>query len=88
MTGSRAAQSIDLGGTKIEGIVLGLDGAELARRRVATPRHDYRATLSWLNGQRSRPPLAGVCGLPTTQSASRFRKQRTVQPQVLARPLG
>jgi fructokinase len=37
---------IDLGGTKIEGIALGAEGRELARRRVATPRHDYDATLA------------------------------------------
>jgi fructokinase len=32
---------IDFGGTKIEGIVLDGDGAERARARVPTPRHDY-----------------------------------------------
>jgi fructokinase len=37
---------VDLGGTKIEGVALAEDGRELARRRVATPRHDYGATLS------------------------------------------
>ena len=36
---------VDLGGTKIEIIALGSDGRELARRRVATPKDDYRATL-------------------------------------------
>jgi fructokinase len=36
---------IDLGGSKIEGIALADDGRELARRRVATPRHDYDATI-------------------------------------------
>jgi len=36
---------IDLGGTKIEAAVLGDDGAVRARRRVATPRDDYDATL-------------------------------------------
>ena len=36
---------IDLGGTKIEGIALTDDGTELARRRVATPRGDYDATI-------------------------------------------
>jgi len=36
---------LDLGGTKIEGVALGNDGAQLARRRVGTPRHDYAATL-------------------------------------------
>jgi fructokinase len=37
---------IDLGGTKIEGIVLAPDGAELARERVATPVGDYPGTLA------------------------------------------
>jgi len=36
---------IDLGGTKIEGILLGPDGAVLARTRVSTPRGDYAATI-------------------------------------------
>ena len=37
---------VDLGGTKIEGIVLDDDGAEVARRRVPTPRGDYGATVA------------------------------------------
>ena len=36
---------VDLGGTKIEIVALDLRGAELLRRRVATPAGDYRATL-------------------------------------------
>ncbi|MCP4408987.1 MAG: ROK family protein [Gammaproteobacteria bacterium] len=36
---------IDLGGTKIEIIALAADGSERLRRRVATPRNDYRCTL-------------------------------------------
>lgn len=36
---------IDLGGTKVEGILLTDDGCEIARRRVATPREDYDATV-------------------------------------------
>jgi fructokinase len=36
---------IDLGGTKIEAIVLDGDGAIRARRRVAAPRDDYAATV-------------------------------------------
>ena len=36
---------IDLGGTKIEIVALDADGRELLRRRVPTPRDDYRATL-------------------------------------------
>jgi fructokinase len=41
---------IDLGGTKIEGLALGDDGAELCRTRVATPRGDYQATLNAIVG--------------------------------------
>jgi fructokinase len=37
---------VDLGGTKIEGVVLSDGGALVARRRVATPRGDYEATLA------------------------------------------
>lgn len=36
---------IDLGGTKIEGIVLDEEGGILLRRRIPTPRGDYEATL-------------------------------------------
>lgn len=36
---------IDLGGTKIEGVVLGPGGRELARRRLKTPRGDYQDTV-------------------------------------------
>lgn len=41
---------IDLGGTKIEGIVLGDDGSERARLRVPTPRESYAATLAAVVG--------------------------------------
>jgi predicted NBD/HSP70 family sugar kinase len=37
---------IDLGGTKTEGIALGDQGNVLVRRRLATPRRDYRATVA------------------------------------------
>jgi fructokinase len=40
---------IDLGGTKIEGVVLGDGGHELVRRRVPTPR-DYAASLEAIAG--------------------------------------
>lgn len=39
------ALGIDLGGTKIEGIVLDDAGHERVRRRVPTPKGDYRATV-------------------------------------------
>jgi fructokinase len=37
---------IDLGGTKIEALALAADGRELFRERVATPRHDYKASIA------------------------------------------
>jgi fructokinase len=45
MQNSRISLGIDLGGTKIEIIALDAQGREQLRRRVATPRGDYRATL-------------------------------------------
>ncbi|WP_442754502.1 ROK family protein [Methylocystis sp. JAN1] len=36
---------VDLGGTKIEAVALGRDGAVLARRRVPTPTHHYEEIL-------------------------------------------
>ncbi len=41
---------IDLGGTKTEGIALDRHGNQIARRRVATPRGDYAATLHTIVG--------------------------------------
>jgi fructokinase len=41
---------VDLGGTKIEVIALGEDGTTLLRRRVPSPRGDYRATLEAIAG--------------------------------------
>src|SRR5690606_31619538 len=40
----------DLGGTKIEGVVLGEDEAVLARQRVDTPQQDYLATIDAVVG--------------------------------------
>jgi fructokinase len=40
---------IDLGGTKIEGLVLGIGGVEVARKRIATPR-SYDGTLDAIVG--------------------------------------
>jgi fructokinase len=37
---------VDLGGSKIEGILMGPGATELARYRVATPRNDYTATIA------------------------------------------
>jgi len=40
---------IDLGGTKIEGIVLDPEGSEIARERVATPAGDYPGILETIS---------------------------------------
>lgn len=44
--GERLRIGIDLGGTKIEVLALGASGHERLRRRVATPRGDYAATVA------------------------------------------
>jgi fructokinase len=45
---------LDYGGTKIEGVVLGPDGAERARARVPTPRGDYRGGIEAIRGLTER----------------------------------
>jgi fructokinase len=42
----KARLGIDLGGTKIEGVVLGADGTLLAGRRLASPTRSYEATVN------------------------------------------
>jgi fructokinase len=44
--GAQIRVGIDLGGTKTEAIVLAGDGRELLRRRVLTPKDDYRGTIA------------------------------------------
>jgi fructokinase len=39
---------VDVGGTKIEVVVLGPDGSERLRRRIATPQREYSAALATL----------------------------------------
>jgi fructokinase len=59
---------IDLGGTKIEGLALDSNGAEVARLRIPTPQHDYRATLQAIAkvvdelGQRDASVGVGIPG--------------------------
>ena len=43
------ALGIDLGGTKIEALLLDAAGGEVWRQRVATPQHDYPGTLQALS---------------------------------------
>ena len=61
---------IDLGGTKIEGVALGSDGAVLAGRRLASPSGSYAATLDAvvdlvldLEREIGRPGTVGI-GIP------------------------
>ena len=49
MEGATFRIGIDLGGTKIEGLALSRDGAEVARRRIKTPK-DYQQTLLAIEG--------------------------------------
>jgi fructokinase len=50
MNSNSLRMGIDLGGTKIEALVLDGGGTELARERVPTPSGDYAATLQALAG--------------------------------------
>ena len=61
----RVRIGLDLGGTKIEGILL-VGSNEILRLRVPTPREDYRATVEavaslaqWLERQRPAPAPGG-----------------------------
>jgi fructokinase len=50
MNSSALRAGIDLGGTKIAGIVLDASGIEVCRERIATPQGDYQQTLQALVG--------------------------------------
>lgn len=50
MSSNHLRMGVDLGGTKIEALVLDGAGTELARERVSTPSGDYTATLQSLAG--------------------------------------
>jgi predicted NBD/HSP70 family sugar kinase len=68
---------IDLGGTKIEGVVIDAAGALLARERVATPRDRYDDTVAAVAGlvTRLERDVTGRCtvgiGMPGAISAPR-----------------
>lgn len=76
---------IDLGGTKIEGVVLDRGGEVRARMRIATPREDYAGTLAALRGlvdglaadagvSRSSLPGVGI-GMPGSLSPATGKVQ-------------
>jgi len=66
---------IDLGGTKIEIIALAQDGRELLRRRIATPKEDYRAILdaiaALVHEVEAELGSTGTIGIGTPGSISR-----------------
>src|SRR3546814_14796481 len=53
---------IDLGGTKIEGIVMGEGSRIVARQRISTPAGNYDATLDALCGLAKRLEAAAAVG--------------------------
>jgi len=75
MTDDRIRLGIDLGGTKIEIVALDRSGQELLRRRVATPSHDYRATLDAIahlvEATERELDAGGTVGIGTPGSISR-----------------
>lgn len=65
MTGAGHKLGIDLGGSKIEGLMIDGDGRELARLRIPSPRGDYQATLEAITHVvRQLDAEAGVTGAP------------------------
>lgn len=83
---------IDLGGTKIEGIAVGADGGERARRRVPTPRGDYDATLEAiaslvrdLEAEAGGPARVGV-GIPGALSRATGLVKNANSTWLIGRP--
>jgi fructokinase len=66
---------IDLGGTKIEGIVLSAAGLVVAGRRIATPREDYdgtvRAVAGLVSALEAESATRGTVGVGTPGAISR-----------------
>ncbi len=84
---------VDLGGTKIEAVALAPDGAELARRRVPTPREDYTGTVRAVTGLVEaveaeagvRAPHVGV-GIPGTVSPATGLVKNANSTWLIGRP--
>lgn len=84
---------IDLGGTKIEGVVLDAAGRECARHRVAAPQGDYSMTISalvdlvrHLEGVVGGSGTIGI-GLPGSMSPATARVQNANSVWLNGRPL-
>ena len=86
----KARIGIDLGGTKIEGVRLEADGEISSRIRVATPRNDYNATVSAVDGlvrQLDDGSAKVGVGSPGSWVASRGRMQNCNSTWLNDRPL-
>lgn len=84
---------IDLGGTKIEILALDAGGLELFRKRIATPRNDYGATLGAIlalveeaEGRIGTRASVGV-GIPGAVSASSGRVKNANSTWLIGKPL-
>jgi fructokinase len=83
---------IDLGGTKIEGVLFGADRFELARRRIAAPRDDYAATVgavadlvAWLEAAAGLRGSVGI-GIPGSLSPRTGLVQNANSTWLIGRP--
>ena len=84
---------IDVGGTKLEGIVLGRDGTELRRQRIPTPRGSYEGTLdaisslvTALEADLGDQPTVGL-GIPGTLSPLSGLVKNANSTWLIGRPL-
>ena len=84
---------IDLGGTKIEGVVLDHAGAIIARHRIASPRNDYSATLTAISAviahleTATTPGLSIGIGMPGSLSPATGLVQNANSTWLNGRPL-
>ena len=84
---------LDLGGTKIEGVLLDRDGGEQARRRVATPKGDYDGTVdavctlvAWLEAHSADGVSVGI-GIPGSISPDTGLVKNANSTWLIGRPL-
>lgn len=84
---------IDLGGTKTEIIALDETGRELLRRRIATPRQDYAATLTAIAGLVETAEHELGCrgsvgvGIPGAESLATGRIKNANSTWLIGKPL-
>ncbi len=90
---NRLRIGVDLGGTKIEVIAIAADGGELLRRRVATPKGDYSATLravaalvAAIENELGRRGTVGV-GIPGAESLASGRIKNANSTCLIGQPL-